>query len=203
MGTQVVRTILAVALLGTIPSAAAQTVTSVEACRVDRNGSVAVFGRTSFRDGTILMVRALSREMPAEVINGAFGSAHFADNGDLAAARTAEVRIGADLPAGRHRDTTFQVTLAPFLPLYPPTLSNLVILPLPAPALDKAYALDAKFAVDSLGRATLLEWTRPHDRVWGQKVRKTLLANLFRPALHMDGTPTCALGVIRSRVRVQ
>ncbi len=70
---------------------------------------------------------------------------------------------------------------------YPPTLKQFVLPPLPTPASVKGFRLTAWFDVDSTGKATLLRFTPTPDRAYNDRVRETLLALRFRPAVHADG----------------
>jgi hypothetical protein len=108
----------------------------------------------------------------------------------------------AAAPNGRrHLDVTAPVALAPFVRLSAPvTIANLVILPVPFPDSQNGYALNATFVVDVFGNGTLLDWNRPDDTKWGEKVFKALLGYRFRPARRADGTPACGLTVVRARV---
>lgn len=74
--------------------------------------------------------------------------------------------------------------------VYPPQVTQLVILPLPAPNKVKPYEMLATFDVDSLGRATLIGWNRPKDNDYAKKVEATLMGYRFRPAVRaIDGQP--------------
>jgi hypothetical protein len=76
-------------------------------------------------------------------------------------------------------------------------VTQLVILPLPAPKKDSRYDLEAVFDVDSTGHATLVNWTKPKDEGYAKKVLQTLLGYKFRPAVRADGMPTRGTAVIR------
>lgn len=70
---------------------------------------------------------------------------------------------------------------------HPPTLKQFVLPPLPTPASVKGFTLTAWFDVDSTGKATLLRFTPTPDRGYNNRVRETLLALRFRPAVRPDG----------------
>jgi protein TonB len=84
--------------------------------------------------------------------------------------------------------------------VYPPTVTQLVILPLPAPSKVKPYELVAWFDVDSLGRATLLTWNEPKDKGYRDKVYTSLQGYRFRPAVTWDGRPVRDTVAIRASV---
>ena len=103
--------------------------------------------------------------------------------------------------AARHLDVTVPVAIPPFAPIAKPaTITQLFILPMPVPDVDRGYRMTATFAVDIMGNGTLVGWNRPIDESWGNKAMKTLFGYRFRPALHADGTPACSLAVIRAAV---
>ena len=70
---------------------------------------------------------------------------------------------------------------------FPPSLRQFVLPPLPTPASVKGFTLTAWFDVDSTGKATLLRFTPTPDRGYNNRVRETLLAARFRPAVRPDG----------------
>ncbi len=70
---------------------------------------------------------------------------------------------------------------------FPPSLKQFVLPPLPTPASVKGFTLTAWFDVDSTGKATLLRFTPTPDRSYNNRVRETLLAARFRPAVRPDG----------------
>jgi len=80
---------------------------------------------------------------------------------------------------------------------YPPTLKQFVLPPLPTPASVRGFKLTAWFDVDSTGKATLLRFTPTPDRGYNDRVRETLLALRFRPAVRADGV------AIRDTVDIQ
>jgi periplasmic protein TonB len=85
--------------------------------------------------------------------------------------------------------------------VYPPQVTQLVILPLPAPNKVKPYEMTAVFDVDSLGHAELLTWNRPKDSDYARKVEATLKGYRFRPAVRaIDGMPVRDTVAIRASV---
>lgn len=80
---------------------------------------------------------------------------------------------------------------------YPPTLKQFVLPPLPTPASVRGFKLTAWFDVDSTGKATLLRFTPTPDRGYNDRVRETLLALRFRPAVRANGV------AIRDTVDIQ
>lgn len=80
---------------------------------------------------------------------------------------------------------------------YPPTLKQFVLPPLPTPSSVRGFKLTAWFDVDSTGKATLLRFTPTPDRSYNDRIRETLLALRFRPAVRPDGT------AIRDTVDIQ
>jgi hypothetical protein len=80
---------------------------------------------------------------------------------------------------------------------HPPTLKQFVLPPLPTPASVRGFILTAWFDVDSTGKATLLRFTPSPDRGYNDRIRETLLALRFRPAVRMDGV------AIRDTVDIQ
>ena len=73
--------------------------------------------------------------------------------------------------------------------IYPPTPTNLVILPIPVPAKVRPYKLIAYFDVDERGNTTLLSFNPSRDSGYNKKIREMLLEFRFRPAVRADGTP--------------
>jgi protein TonB len=80
---------------------------------------------------------------------------------------------------------------------YPPTLKQFVLPPLPTPSSVRGFTLTAWFDVDSVGKATLLRFTPTPDRSYNNRIRETLLALRFRPAVRADGV------AIRDTVDIQ
>ena len=81
--------------------------------------------------------------------------------------------------------------------IYPPTLKQFVLPPLPMPDRVKGFTLTAWFDVDSTGKAILLRFTPTPDRGYNNRIRETLLAARFRPAVRPDGV------AIRDTVDIQ
>jgi hypothetical protein len=59
----------------------------------------------------------------------------------------------------------------------------------------------AKFEVDSLGRATLIDWTRSKDAAYNRKVEASLKGYRFRPATRIDGTPITDTVTVKASLR--
>ncbi len=73
--------------------------------------------------------------------------------------------------------------------VYPPTVTNLAILPIPVPGKVRPYKLVAFFDVDEQGNATLISFTPSRDNGYNRKIREMLAEVRFRPAVRADGTP--------------
>ena len=73
--------------------------------------------------------------------------------------------------------------------VYPPTVTNLAILPIPVPVKVRPYKLVAYFDVDERGNATLISFTPSRDNGYNKKIREMLAEVRFRPAVRADGTP--------------
>lgn len=73
--------------------------------------------------------------------------------------------------------------------IFPPTVTNLAILPIPVPDRVRPYKLVAQFEVDERGNATLLAFNPSKDRGYNRKIREMLNEVRFRPATRADGTP--------------
>ncbi|MEO9250699.1 MAG: hypothetical protein ABI322_06745 [Gemmatimonadaceae bacterium] len=71
---------------------------------------------------------------------------------------------------------------------FPPTLKQFVLPPLPTPSSVRGFKLTAWFDVDTTGKSTLLRFTPTPDRGYNDRIRETLLALRFRPAVRPDGT---------------
>jgi protein TonB len=72
---------------------------------------------------------------------------------------------------------------------YPPTVTNLAILPIPVPSKVRPYKLIAYFEVDEKGNTTLLRWNQSKDSGYNKKIEAMLKEVKFRPAVRWDGTP--------------
>lgn len=73
--------------------------------------------------------------------------------------------------------------------IFPPTVTNLAILPIPVPARVRPYKLVAQFEVDERGNAKLLAFNPSRDSGYNRKIREMLAEVRFRPATRADGTP--------------
>lgn len=73
--------------------------------------------------------------------------------------------------------------------IYPPSVTNLPILPLPIPNRIRPYQMVAQFDVDERGIARLLGFNPSRDAGYNRKVREMLAEVRFRPAVRADGTP--------------
>lgn len=73
--------------------------------------------------------------------------------------------------------------------IFPPTVTNLAILPIPVPARVRPYRLVAQFEVDESGNARLIGFNPSRDRGYNAKIREMLGEVRFRPATRSDGTP--------------
>lgn len=72
--------------------------------------------------------------------------------------------------------------------VYPPTVTNLAILPIPVPGKVRPYKLIAYFDVDERGNATLISFNPSKDSNYNKKIREMLAEVRFRPAVRWDGT---------------
>lgn len=73
--------------------------------------------------------------------------------------------------------------------IYPPTVTNLAILPIPFPSRVRPYKMVATFEVDERGNARLLGFNPSRDSGYNRKIREMLAEVRFRPAIRADGTP--------------
>ena len=73
--------------------------------------------------------------------------------------------------------------------IYPPTVTNLAILPIPVPSRVRPYKMIATFEVDERGNARLLGFNPSRDSGYNRKIREMLAEVRFRPATRADGTP--------------
>jgi protein TonB len=73
--------------------------------------------------------------------------------------------------------------------IYPPFVTNLAILPMPAPAKVKPYKLTACFEVDEKGNAKLISWNPSKDGDYNRKIKAMLDEVRFKPAVRWDGVP--------------
>jgi len=72
--------------------------------------------------------------------------------------------------------------------IFPPTVTNLAILPIPVPSRVRPYKLVAQFEVDERGNARLLAFNPSRDSGYNRKIREMLSEVRFRPATRADGT---------------
>ena len=80
--------------------------------------------------------------------------------------------------------------------IFPPTVTNLAILPIPVPSRVRPYQLVAHFDVDERGNARLIGFNPSRDRGYNNKIREMLAEVRFRPATRADGTPVRDTAVI-------
>lgn len=85
--------------------------------------------------------------------------------------------------------------------VYPPTVTHLVMLPLPVPAKVRPYILVAIFEVDENGKARLLQFNETKDAGYNKKIRAMLEEFRFRPAVRADGTPVRDTTTITAEAR--
>ncbi|HVT38181.1 MAG TPA: hypothetical protein VHE78_04000 [Gemmatimonadaceae bacterium] len=71
--------------------------------------------------------------------------------------------------------------------IYPPTVTNLAILPIPVPSRVRPYKLTAIFEVDEKGNAKLLQFNPSKDGDYNKKIKAMLEEVRFRPAVRWDG----------------
>lgn len=79
-------------------------------------------------------------------------------------------------------------------------VTQLMILPLPAPPQVKPYRLQASFFVPVSGRAVLLEWNEPNDPEYARNVFETLRYYKLIPARTQNGDMVCSTTFIRASV---
>ena len=72
---------------------------------------------------------------------------------------------------------------------YPPTVTNLAILPIPVPSRVRPYKMIAYFEVDERGNAKLLSFNPSRDGDYNRKIRLMLEEVRFKAAVRWDGTP--------------
>jgi protein TonB len=73
--------------------------------------------------------------------------------------------------------------------IYPPTVTNLAILPIPVPSKVRPYKMIAYFEVDERGNAKLLSFNPSRDNDYNRKIRMMLEEVRFRAAVRWDGVP--------------
>ena len=85
--------------------------------------------------------------------------------------------------------------------VYPAMVTTLVMPPMPVPARVKPYEMVANFEVDTLGRSTLIYWTKSKDDAYNRRVEATLRGYRFRPAVTLTGIPVVDTVTIRAWAR--
>lgn len=73
--------------------------------------------------------------------------------------------------------------------IFPPTVTNLALLPIPVPNKVRPYKMVAWFDVDEKGNAKLIAFNPSKDGGYNRKIREMLAEVKFRPAVRADGTP--------------
>lgn len=73
--------------------------------------------------------------------------------------------------------------------VYPPTVTNLAILPIPVPSRVRPYKMIAYFEVDERGNSKLISFNPSKDSDYNRKLRSMLDEVRFRPAVGLDGVP--------------
>jgi protein TonB len=73
--------------------------------------------------------------------------------------------------------------------IYPPTVTNLAILPIPVPSKVRPYKMIAYFEVDERGNSRLLSFNPSRDNDYNKKIRLMLEEVRFRAAVRWDGVP--------------
>ena len=71
--------------------------------------------------------------------------------------------------------------------IFPPTVTQLAILPLPVPGKVRPYRMVAYFEVDTLGVAKLLSFNPSNDNGYNRRIREMLAEIRFRPAVTKSG----------------
>ncbi len=80
--------------------------------------------------------------------------------------------------------------------IYPPSVVALPILPLPIPSKVRPYRMVARFEVDTLGNAKLLDFSPSRDAGYNRRIKEMLLEIRFRPAVRLDGRPITAIAIV-------
>lgn len=73
--------------------------------------------------------------------------------------------------------------------LSPAQVLSVTVLPMPMPSRVLSFTLFATFDVDERGKATLISFNSSGDATYDRRIRETLSAYRFRPAMRPDGTP--------------
>ena len=81
---------------------------------------------------------------------------------------------------------------------YPPTVTNLPILPLPVPGRVRPYNMVAYFAVDEKGNSRLIGFNPSNDGGYNKRLREMLGEIRFRPAVLKNGMPVADTAVVRA-----
>ena len=81
---------------------------------------------------------------------------------------------------------------------YPPTVTNLPILPLPVPGRVRPYRMVAYFDVDEKGNSQLIGFNPSNDGGYNRRLKDMLNEIRFRPAVLKNGTPVRDTAVIRA-----
>ena len=96
--------------------------------------------------------------------------------------------VGSGVGTGRGSGTG-PGTGGGLLDKYPPSVTNLPILPIPVPSKVRPYRLKAYFDVDEKGKATLIAFNASRDDGYNRRIREMLQEMRWRPAVKKDGTP--------------
>ncbi len=80
--------------------------------------------------------------------------------------------------------------------IFPPTLTQLALLPLPVPGRVRPYTMVASFDVDERGNARLIAFTQSRDGGYNRRIMDMLREIRFRPAVKRDGTPVRDTAVV-------
>lgn len=80
--------------------------------------------------------------------------------------------------------------------IFPPTLTQLALLPLPVPGKVRPYTMVASFDVDERGNARLIAFTPSKDGGYNRRIMDMLREIRFRPAVKRDGTPVRDTAVV-------
>lgn len=80
--------------------------------------------------------------------------------------------------------------------IFPPTLTQLALLPLPVPGRVRPYTMVASFDVDERGNARLITFTPSKDGGYNRRIMDMLREIRFRPAVKRDGTPVRDTAVV-------
>ena len=81
---------------------------------------------------------------------------------------------------------------------YPPTVTNLPILPLPVPGRVRPYYMVAYFAVDEKGNSRLIGFNPSSDGGYNKRIKEMLSEIRFRPAVLRNGMPVADTTTVRA-----